>query len=70
MDLTTYKEQLRSEILAIGKSNGVRKTCREAGLNLKIWYNIDHGLVTHAETLERYLKVIKKSLNASKGSRQ
>lgn len=70
MNLDTYKEQLRSEILTYFEANGVRATLRKTGLNSKIWYNIKHGKVIHAETLEKYLESAKNCLPARKRGKQ
>jgi len=64
MNLSDYKEQLRSEILAIGKSNGVRKTCREAGISHDTWGRLRWDEIAHVETLEKILSKIKTSCNA------
>jgi len=70
MDLDKYKEQLRSEILELFSQNGVRETLRKTGLNSKIWYDIKHGNIKHAETLEKHLLLVKNSLNVLSESKQ
>lgn len=66
MDLDKYKQRLREEILEVGNSNGVRKTCREAGISLGSWQNIRLGEHLTVETLEKYLSKIKNSLDVIK----
>lgn len=65
MNLNEYKDQLRAEILAIGKSNGVRKTCRDAGISHGTWSKIRLGGIVNAETLEKTLSKIKIACKAS-----
>lgn len=66
MNLTDYKEQLRLEILAIVKSNGVRKTCRDAGISLSVWHRIKKNESMPIEAIEKNLKKVKNCLNVSK----
>lgn len=65
MNLKDYKEQLRSEILAIGKEYGVRKICRDAGISHGTWYQIRWGGIVNAETLEKTLEKVKTACKVS-----
>lgn len=70
MDLDKYKQELTDEILTLFSENGVRETLRKTGINSKIWYDIKHGNVKHAETLEKHLELVKKCLNVLPESKQ
>lgn len=66
MNLPAYKEQLRLEILAIGKVNGMRKTCRDAKMSHDTWHRIRANKVAHVDTMEKLLARIKKACVESK----
>jgi len=46
VNLDTYKEQLRSEILAYFEANGVRPSLRKTGLASATYYKVKNKQVT------------------------
>jgi len=70
MDLDKYKQRLREEILEVGRTNGVRKTCREAGISHDTWYKIRWNLISHVETLEKIKCKIKNACNVPESKTQ
>jgi len=53
VNLDTYKEQLRSEILAYFEANGVRPSLRKTGLASATYYKVKNRQVLHVETLKK-----------------
>ena len=67
MDLDKYKQRLREEIIEVGRSNGVRKTCREAGISHGTWYQIRWDEIVNIETLIKIRAKIKSACEVSEG---
>lgn len=59
MNLDTYKEQLRSEILAYFEANGVRATLRKTCMACVTYYKIKNRKIVHVETLKKHLESVK-----------
>lgn len=58
MNLDTYKEQLRSEILAYFEANGVVKTLVKIGMHRTTYYAIKNGEIKNVETLKKWRELL------------